>query len=159
MSGGHIQGYHVLQSIADELEALHAERHDMGPEVRQGYAIAAMFARNAFAAIKCVDYFESGDVGRIEFCDMWESTVDPTVPPPHFVGEILPAGWSWHHDPAGIRTPSGRVIELDLERMELSWSNPEGPIVRSTLLVSPESYGKRNRARVLVDMAIKEGMR
>lgn len=159
MSGGHIRGYRVLQSIADELEALHAERHDMGPVVQHGYRIARTFAEMAFAAIKCVDYLESDDVGRDGFLQMWDNTVNPVTPPIGFLGEILPAGWSWHHEPAGVRTPSGRVIELDLVRMDLSWRDPEGPIVRSTMLVPPESYGERNRARVLVDMAIKEGMR
>lgn len=159
MSGGHIHGYHVLQSIADELEALHAERHDMGPEVRQGYAQACNLARIAFEAIKCVDYLESDDVGRETFVEMWNESVMGAKPPDGFAVEILPSGWSWHHEPAGIRTPSGRIIELDLERMELSWSNPEEPIIRSTLLVPPESYGERNRAGVLVDMAIKAGMR
>ena len=159
MSGGHIQGYHVLQSIADELEALHAERHDMGPTIQQGYAQACNLARMAFAAIKCVDYLESDDVGRETFVEMWKNTVNPVMAPVGLLGEILPSGWSWHHDPSGIRTPDGRVIELDLVRMEMSWNNPDGPIVRSTMLVPPESYGESNRARVLVDMAIKEGMR
>lgn len=157
MSGGHIHGYHVLQSIADELEALHAERHDMGPEVRHRIGMTCNAVRMAFAAIKAVDYLESGDVGRETFVEMWNETVPAHKPHHGFHGEILPSGWSWHHEPAGIRTPSGRIIEVDLDRMELSWSNPDGPIVRSTMLVPPESYGDRNRARVLVDMAIKEG--
>jgi hypothetical protein len=159
MSGGHIQGYHILQSIADELEALHAESNVFGPAVQHGYGIAYTFARMAFAAIKCVDYLESGEFGRDGFLQMWDNTVNPVTTPIGFLGEILPSGWSWHHNPAGIRTPSGRIIELDLERMDFSWSNPQGPIVRSTMLVPPESYGERNRARVLVDMAIKEGGR
>jgi len=159
MSSGPIQGYHVLLSIADELEALHAERHDMGPEVRQGYAQACNLARIAFEAIKCVDYLESDDVGRETFVEMWNESVMGAKPPDGFAGEILPSGWSWHHEPAGIRTPAGRVIELGLERMELAWCDPEGLIVRSSMLVPPESYGERNRARVLVDAAIKEGMR
>lgn len=159
MSGGHIQGYHVLQSIADELEALHAERHDMGPEVRHRIGMACNAVRMAFAAVKAIDYLESGDLVRGEFLIMWDTITEMAIPPAGLGSEILPSGWSWHHEPAGIRTPSGRIIELDLERMELSWSNPEEPIIRSTLLVPPESYGERNRARVLVDMAIKEGMR
>ena len=159
MSGGHIQGYHVLQSIADELEALHAERHDMGPEVRHRLGMTCNAVRMAFEAVKAVDYLESGDLGRGNFLIMWDTITEMAKPPKGLGSEILPSGWSWHHNPAGIRTPSGRIIELDLERMEFSWSNPQGPIVRSTMLVPPESYGERNRARVLVDMAIKEGMR
>lgn len=159
MSGGHIQGYHVLQSIADELEALHAERHDMGPEVRHRIVMACNAVRMAFAAVKAVDYLESGEVGREGFLGMFDECTYAAKPPIGLGSEILPSGWSWHHEPAGIRTPSGRIIELDLERMELSWRDPEGPIMRSTMLVPPESYEDRNRARVLVDMAIKEVMR
>lgn len=159
MSGGHIHGYHVLQSIADELEALHAERHDMGPEVRHRIGMTCNAVRMAFEAVKAVDYLESGDVGREVFLTMFDHNTYAAKPPIGLGSEILPSGWSWHHYPAGIRTPSGRIIKLDLERMEFSWSNPQGPIVRSTMLVPPKSYGERNRARVLVDMAIKEGMR
>jgi len=159
MSGGHIHGYHVLQSIADELEALHAELHDMGPEVRHRIGMTCNAVRMAFEAVKAVDYMESGDVGREGFLTMFDHNTYAAKPPKGLGSEILPSGWSWHHDPAGIRTPSGRIIKLDLERMEFSWSNPQGPIVRSTMLMPPESYGERNRARVLVDMAIKEGMR
>lgn len=159
MSGGHIQGYHVLQSIADELEALHAERHDMGPEVRHRIGMTCNAVRMAFEAVKAVDYLESGDVGREVFLTMFDHNTYAAKPPIGLGSEILPSGWSWHHYPAGIRTPSGRIIKLDLERMEFSWSNPQGPFVRSTMLVPPKSYGERNRARVLVDAAIKEGMR
>lgn len=160
MSGGHIQGYHILQYIADELEALRSEYPDRGPEISQRYGMAYNACKIAFAAIKAIDYLESGDTGRDGFVEMWNDTVQAAKPPRGFHAEILPSGWSWCVAcPAGIRTPSGRIIELDLERMEFSWSNPQGPIVRSTMLVPPESYGERNRARVLVDMAIKEGMR
>jgi hypothetical protein len=159
MSGGHIQGYHVLQSIADEIERLRNESSDMGPDIRHCYGQACNAVRMAFAAVKAVDYLESGDVGREGFLAMFDHNTYSAKPPMGLGSEILPSGWSWHHDPAGIRTPSGRIIELDLMRMELSWREPEGPIIRSTMLVPPESYGERNRARVLVDMAIKEGMR
>ena len=159
MSGGHIQGYHVLQSIADELEALRSDYPDMGPEISQRYGMAYNACKIAFAAIKAIDYLESSDVGREGFLTMFDHNTCAAKPPKGLGSVILPSGWSWHHEPAGIRTPAGRIIELDLERMELSWSNPQGPIVRSTMLVPPESYGERNRARVLVDAAIKEGMR
>lgn len=77
MSGGHITGYSRLPEIADEIEILAIENPELGPEVLGLYSRAAAMARQAYQAIRAVDYLDAGDYGRGSFITAWAEYVEP----------------------------------------------------------------------------------